>query len=149
MFKQQKGVTLVALVITIIVLLILAGVSIAMLTGDNGILTKATDSKRETIIADAKEKVSMAMNVILADKLDTTTTPTYTGGITQANVVSALTAEHVTAAAEGEGTAASFVVKVTINSTDVYVTATQRTNSSSEPIADAYDLTASLTAPGE
>ena len=40
MFKEQKGVTLIALVITIIVLLILAGVSIAMLTGDN----KSADS---------------------------------------------------------------------------------------------------------
>ena len=38
--RNQKGVTLIALVITIIVLLILAGVSISMLTGDNGILTR-------------------------------------------------------------------------------------------------------------
>ena len=44
MFKNQKGITLVALVITIIVLLILAGVSIAMLTGDNGVLKKASES---------------------------------------------------------------------------------------------------------
>ena len=42
MFKEQKGVTLIALVITIIVLLILAGVSIAFLTGENGILNKST-----------------------------------------------------------------------------------------------------------
>ena len=34
--KSQKGITLIALVITIIVLLILAGVTIAMLTGENG-----------------------------------------------------------------------------------------------------------------
>ena len=39
--KINKGITLIALVITIIVLLILAGVTIATLTGDNGILTKA------------------------------------------------------------------------------------------------------------
>ena len=39
--KESKGITLIALVITIIVLLILAGVTIATLTGDNGILTKA------------------------------------------------------------------------------------------------------------
>ena len=43
--KNNKGITLIALVITIIVLLILAGVSIAMLTGDNGILTQANESK--------------------------------------------------------------------------------------------------------
>ena len=46
--KQKKGITLIALVITIIVLLILAGVSIAMLTGDNGIITQAQRAKEET-----------------------------------------------------------------------------------------------------
>ena len=39
--KSKKGVTLIALVITIVVLLILAGVSIVILTGDNGILAQA------------------------------------------------------------------------------------------------------------
>lgn len=47
MMKEQKGITLIALVITIIVLLILAGVSIAMLTGNNGMLTRANDSKQK------------------------------------------------------------------------------------------------------
>ena len=46
--KQTKGITLIALVITIIVLLILAGVSIAMLTGENGILTQAQRAANET-----------------------------------------------------------------------------------------------------
>ena len=46
--KNKKGITLIALVITIIVLLILAGVSIAMLTGQNGILTQAQRAKSET-----------------------------------------------------------------------------------------------------
>ena len=55
----KKGITLIALVITIIVLLILAGVSIATLTGDNGILTRAQDAKRETEKSGAKEKVQM------------------------------------------------------------------------------------------
>lgn len=41
MLKGQKGITLVALVITIIVLIILAGVSIALVLGDDGIITKA------------------------------------------------------------------------------------------------------------
>ncbi len=44
--KSEKGITLIALIITIIVLLILAGVSIAMLTGDNGILTRTKSSKQ-------------------------------------------------------------------------------------------------------
>ena len=47
----EKGITLIALVITIIILLILAGISIAMLTGDNGILTKASNSKEKTEVA--------------------------------------------------------------------------------------------------
>ncbi len=48
MLKQMKGITLIALVITIIVLLILAGVSIAMLTGENGILSQAQRARDET-----------------------------------------------------------------------------------------------------
>lgn len=60
--RNQRGITLIALVITIIVLLILAGVSIAMLTGDNGILSNAQRSSRETAIANTKEKISTAVN---------------------------------------------------------------------------------------
>ena len=51
--NSNKGITLIALVITIVVLIILAIVSIATLTGENGILTRATDSKTET--EEAKE----------------------------------------------------------------------------------------------
>ena len=52
----NKGITLIALVITIIVLLILAGVSISMLTGDNGILTQAKLAKEKTEEAQRKEE---------------------------------------------------------------------------------------------
>lgn len=45
--KQTNGITLIALVITVIVLLILAGVTIATLTGDNRTITKSTNSKRK------------------------------------------------------------------------------------------------------
>ena len=61
MVYKNKGITLIALVITIIVLLILAGVSIAMLTGENGVLTKAQSAKTETDNASAKEKVQLAI----------------------------------------------------------------------------------------
>ena len=54
--QRNKGITLIALVITIIVLLILAGVSIAMLTGENGILTQAQKAKTETENAQANEE---------------------------------------------------------------------------------------------
>ena len=74
--KSQKGITLIALVITIIVLLILAGITIAMLTGKNGILNKATDATDATGQAEAKEAVQLALSTILANKND----PTYIGG---------------------------------------------------------------------
>ena len=61
----EKGITLIALVITIIVLLILAGVTIALLTGDNGILKNANTSKEETKIGEEKEKVRLARNADL------------------------------------------------------------------------------------
>lgn len=59
--KSTNGITLIALVITIIVLLILAGISISMLSGDNGILQKATEAKtrteRQSIIEQARTDV--------------------------------------------------------------------------------------------
>lgn len=60
--KKEKGITLVALVITIIVLLILAGVSIATLSGENGILTKAGEAKIVNAEKSAKEAVELILN---------------------------------------------------------------------------------------
>lgn len=57
--KKQEGITLIALVITIIVLLILAGVSIAMLIGENGILNQTDYAKYATKIGEYKDKVSI------------------------------------------------------------------------------------------
>ena len=57
--KKERGITLIALVITINVLLILAGVSIAMLTGDNGILTEASNAKIETVLGAIKEQIKL------------------------------------------------------------------------------------------
>lgn len=91
MMKNQKGITLIALVITIIVLLILAGVSIAMLTGQNGLLTKAGNAKTQTNEAEAKEAVQIAVGTILANKND----PTYKGedetGATKYNTIDTTT----------------------------------------------------------
>ena len=60
-FKSTKGITLIALVITIVVLLILAGVSIATLTGENGILTQAEDAKTKTTKEEARERIQLEM----------------------------------------------------------------------------------------
>ena len=68
--NANNGITLIALVITIIVLLILAGVTIATLMGDNGILTKANDAKRETEIAEVKERAQLDIASWVADKME-------------------------------------------------------------------------------
>ncbi len=57
--EKNEGITLIALVITIIVLLILAGVSISMLTGQNGILNRAQEAKEKTEIAQKDENVKL------------------------------------------------------------------------------------------
>ena len=59
--KNQKGITLVALVITIIVLLILAGVSISLVVGNNGVLTQASGSVIKDNVAKVKEDLTMAL----------------------------------------------------------------------------------------
>ena len=59
--NKNSGITLIALVITIIVLLILARVSIAMLTGKNEILIQATNVREKTTKAEEKEKIKMAV----------------------------------------------------------------------------------------
>ena len=67
--EREKGITLIALVITIIVLLILAGVTIATLTGNNGVLTKATEAKDETTQSTAEEMVSLAIGSLQTKNL--------------------------------------------------------------------------------
>ena len=59
--KNTRGITLIALVITIIVLLILAGVTIAALSGDNGILKRATEAKAKTGKEGALEQIKLAI----------------------------------------------------------------------------------------
>ena len=58
--KKQKGITLIALIITIIVLLILAGVSISLVVGQNGILEKSQEAVTETKKASIEEQIQLA-----------------------------------------------------------------------------------------
>lgn len=69
MLKQNNGVTLVALVITIIVLLILAGVSISLVVGDNGVLNQAVNAADNTNEATAKSEIEMAVSVGVTEYL--------------------------------------------------------------------------------
>ena len=72
--KQQKGITLIALVVTIIILLILAGISIAMLTGNNGVLTQAKSAKEKTGEKGEQERVNLAASSARTIGLGTITT---------------------------------------------------------------------------
>ena len=96
MLNKEKGITLIALVITIIVLLILAGVSIAMLTGQNGILTQAQNASDATIKGEAEEAVKLAINTIMANQsaakagVNANTTVTNITELTAANIVTVI-----------------------------------------------------------
>lgn len=66
--NAESGITLIALIITIIILLILATVSIAVLTGDNGIITQANQARIETKIGEEKEQIALAYNAAVTEK---------------------------------------------------------------------------------
>lgn len=73
MFKYKtntkSGITLIALVVTIIVLLILAGISVQMLTGDNGILQRAGEAKEKTEFQQEKEQIILTYNELKVEKV--------------------------------------------------------------------------------
>ena len=75
MIKQRNGITLIALVVTIIILLILAGISITMLTGQNGILNRAQEAKEKTEKSNHAEQRKLAQ----AEALMNTEKTTYKG----------------------------------------------------------------------
>lgn len=74
MLKNKRGITLIVLVVTIVVLLILAGVSISLVLDNNGIIQKGKDAKSATIVADEKSKVEMAYVSAAINKLGDTVT---------------------------------------------------------------------------
>ena len=59
MLKKQKGITLIALVVTIVVLLILAGVTINLLLDENEIIVKSKDARIETRASQVEDEVGM------------------------------------------------------------------------------------------
>ena len=98
--RDKKGITLIALVITIIVLLILAAVSIATLTGENGILTRANEAKTET--EEAKEDELRRLTALeAATNLEDTT---YTDKSTGEEKTIKIPAETAVSQVEGENT---------------------------------------------
>ena len=143
---NNKGITLIALVITIIVLLILAGVSIAMLTGDNGILTQAGNAKTDTAKAEAEEAVKLTLNEIIANDMDPSYNPGEEGPdesvIDQANLTTMIprnnanvTVKSVTEDADVNDNDGYYDVTLSVNgvSVTVYVNPTTQTMVTANP----------------
>ena len=72
--KQEEGITLIALVVTIVVLLILAGVSISLVLNNNGVISKAKDSKNSTEKGQAQDEVNLAINYLQIEDATSTLT---------------------------------------------------------------------------
>lgn len=72
--KLEKGITLISLIVTIIVLLILVGISIGTLFGENGLLKRIEYSKIQSIIGEEKEQIALAWNTVKANELGGTVT---------------------------------------------------------------------------
>ena len=94
--RKNRGITLIALVITVIVLLILAGVTIATLTGENGILTRATEASTRTEISGEEEAISLAYTGALAEKRGD-------GNVTEADMNTEFGKNNTNATATGNG----------------------------------------------
>ena len=69
MFRKKQGITLIALIITIIILLILAGIGIATLTGDNGLFTRAQQAKEKTQESQEKENETIENYIAQIDEI--------------------------------------------------------------------------------
>lgn len=95
--RNQKGITLIALVITIIVLLILAGVSIAMLAGDNGVLSKSRQAKSDNELGAAKDQVALLATEALTNYYEETyvnsNNATYNGTALQSKIITYLSTD--------------------------------------------------------
>lgn len=108
---KERGITMIALVITIIVLLILAGVSIATLTGENGILTRANEAKTETEEANEDELRELTALEAAMNTEETTHTDKSTGE----EITVPIPAGFAVSQVEGENTIANGLVVIDKN----------------------------------
>lgn len=65
---KNKGITMIALIVTIVVLLILAGITIGTLTGENGLIGNSKEAKEQTEIANEKEIIEQATTEAMGKK---------------------------------------------------------------------------------
>ena len=99
--KEERGITLIALVVTIVVLLILAGITISLVFGSNGVIQKAQDSKEQTKIGEMREKLEMAKVPVYADGNGSYKVQDYWGRIESEGLIADKTVDIID---NGDGT---------------------------------------------
>ena len=86
--KKEKGITLIALVVTIVILLILAGISMKMVIGENGIIKKAKDARVNQVHSAVKEGIILSHNQYTIEKnSETTDSATFRDYIESKNII--------------------------------------------------------------
>lgn len=120
MLKKNGGITLIALVITIIVLLILAGVSIAMISGENGILNRASASSVQNQLGSLNDAVSLFVTEKVADYYEeayVTSNTAVSGKTLKAYLADKVTAPTISSNVDGvsENAPSSTNAQVTVN----------------------------------
>ena len=136
MLKQNKGITLVALVITIIVLLILAGVSISLVVGDNGVLTQSQNAAKKTDAASANTAVQLTMTSLSTKFMG----DVWTNNV-NAKIYNSLKASDIISELSNNG----YTVKTyTVGTTDLKTNSTYYINGT-DAVATTTPATASIT----
>lgn len=125
--KEQKGITLIALVITIIVLLILAGVTIAMLTGNNSAPEKAREASLRDAVAGGKDAVTLKATAAITDFYDAKYVPGTTATTSYANASAAVLGQTYEAAN----------VQITISSNTIKVKSTKDATYGAKGVVDS------------
>ena len=75
--KTQKGISLIALVVTILVMLILAGITLALTFGSNGLLPRAKQSEKAYEWGIVKEEIRLRLNDYYLEEYETNSNKTY------------------------------------------------------------------------
>ena len=121
MFRKENGVTLVALVITIIVLLILAGVTISMVMGDDSIINNAKTAADNTDKQTAFDAVSMACLNLSTKALGEKYANGNSSVTTTVNAAAIASEASDILGEDGKATVSGSDIKVTLNNVDWYV----------------------------
>ena len=124
--EKNFGITLIALIVTIIVLLILSGVAIATLTGENGLFARAKQAKQTQIESEMKEKLNLSIQELQVEKLteatlDDITQEWLTQKLSEYNPIlkENETAEGKKVTLQKDGVIKSYFIDINLNITEI------------------------------